>query len=73
MSELDRVFRSIVKENIGRISNALVMQVVEEISSDMIEGIAKEFNLHYEEVENHMLFATKRFEEKLKKERNNGD
>ncbi len=70
MTEIELVFRKIVAENIDKISNALIMKIVVEVSDRMIEGIAKEMNMEFEAVENHFYLASKKFEEDLNKDRN---
>ncbi len=70
MKEIEQVFRKIVSENIDKISNALIMKVVNEVSDRMIEGIAKEMNMEFEDVENHFLLASKKFQDELNRDRN---
>lgn len=69
MNELEKIMWQIVNENREKISNALVMQIAEEIAEPMIEIIAQEMNLHYESVEVHLSTVLRNFEKKLKADR----
>ncbi len=73
MNELEKTIDQIVSENVHRITNAMLLQIVEEISGPIIEAIAEEMKIHYEQVQIHFMSVMRKFEEKLLKDRKNAD
>ena len=73
MREVEKVFQNIIEENMEKITNALIMELVNDISSIMIESIAEETKMHYEQIQIHFMNASRKFEEKLKKVRSDAD
>ena len=73
MNPLEQVFFNIVNENKEKITNALILELVEDLTSTLIQSVAEELKLEYEYIEPHLNKVLRNFEEKLKKVRKNAD
>lgn len=67
--ELDKEISNIIEENKHRLSVAMVMEIVDEISDYMCEEIAEELNVEYEELHPKFQNAKRRIEKILKDDR----